>query len=512
MAPARTPPGNRPKREYRRPRRSDPEVIAAVDLGSNSFHMIVARPVHGRLLILDQMREMVQLASGLDANHCLDARTQRRALACLRRFGQRLRDMPAGSVRAVGTNTLRQATNAQRFLQRAEPALGHPIEIVGGQEEARLIYLGVASTVAVDAGRRLVIDVGGGSTECIVGRGLEPLEMESLGVGCVGLSRAYFPQGRISRAAFVEAELAAGLEFQAIEQKFRALGWQTAIGASGTVKAAGELARLLGEKGGITGSGLAAIRERLIHAKSVRRLKNLGLRPERAAVLPGGIAVLMAAFEALGIAHLEVSEGALREGVLYDLLGRMHHDDIRERTITALCEDYRVDQIHARRVEATARGLLAQVAERWGIGAEGALRLGWASRLHELGLAISHSQYHRHGAYVLRHADLPGFSRSDQEWLAALVGAHRRRFPEGGFDSLPDPQQALRLAILLRLAVLLHRARAPGTPTVGLTVTDRSITLAWPKRWLSAHPLTKADLAQEAIYLRAVGIRLRLSR
>ncbi|MEK7313976.1 MAG: Ppx/GppA phosphatase family protein, partial [Deltaproteobacteria bacterium] len=408
--------------------------------------------LNGQLHVLDRLQEMVRLAAGLDADNRLDKPSRARALECLSRFGERLRGMPAGTVRAVGTNTLRQARNAGKFLAAAEQALGHPIEIISGQEEARLIYQGVARNLPDDDRQRLVFDIGGGSTEIVVGRRQEPVRMESLYVGCVGLSRAHFPKGRLTAKAMRRAETAAHLEFQPVEAQFRALGWQSAYGSSGTVRAIGAVvqARRWGE-GDITLDALYRLRDLLLAAGQVRQLKSLGMSEERAAVLPGGLAILIAAFEALKIERLEVADGALREGLLYDLLGRIRHEDVRARTIAGLCARYQVDRAQAERVARTAQHCLALTAETWGLDEEAGRALDWAARLHEVGLAIAHSKYHRHGAYLVQHSDMPGFSWQEQRLLAALVRGHRRRFPEEVFGEFPKgpARTARRLAVLL---------------------------------------------------------------
>ncbi len=480
-------------------------TIAAVDLGSNSFHMVVARPVNGHLNVLDRLREPVRLASGLDAAGNLDAEAQQRALACLERFGQRLRDMPPGSVRAVGTNTLRKARNSDDFLDAAAAALGHPIEIISGLEEARLIYLGVSHSLPASPGHRLVMDIGGGSTELIIGEGFEPIYMESLYMGCVSLSQAWFSDGDISAKAFRRAEIAAGQELQAIEQDYRRLGWAEAVGSSGTIRAVGDVVQAMGwSENGITLPALQRLREAMIAAGHVGRVAAAlqGLPPERAAVFPGGVAILIATFAALGIERMQVSDGALREGLLYDLMGRIRHEDVRSRTINVLKDRYNVDKDQAQRVNDTATYCLHQVMQAWKLEEEcAASLLDWSARLHEIGLAVAHSGYHKHGAYLLEFSDMPGFSRQEQKALSALVRSHRRKFSPAVFRVLPEAQRErlMRLAILLRLAVLLHRSRADiALPPFYMDADGKSLTLRFPAGWLELHPLTQADLAQEA--------------
>ncbi|MEO6697727.1 MAG: exopolyphosphatase, partial [Gammaproteobacteria bacterium] len=393
-----------------------PEIIAAVDLGSNSFHMIIARTHRGKPYTLDRLRETVRLAAGLDKDNRLTAEAQRRALDCLKRFGQRIAAIAPGNLRTVGTNTLRRAHNAKYFLQRAQQALGHPIEIIGGREEARLIYLGVAHSLADGAGKRLVVDIGGGSTELIIGERFEPRHMESLQMGCVTSSLKHFPSGAITPASMQRAEIAAKQELQNLTRHYRSIGWMDCIGSSGTINAIHDIiAANRWSRDGITLSSLKKLRKHLLAAGHVNRLQLPGLRGDRAPVLPGGLAILLAVFESLAIERMHATGGALRDGLLYDLLGRIRHKDIRDHSITRLSMQYHVDTEQAKRVEQTAKRLLKQLPQ-WQLDSYQAM-LGWSARLHEIGLAVSHSQYHKHGAYLVEHSDMPGFSRQEQQLL-----------------------------------------------------------------------------------------------
>ncbi|AHE98530.1 exopolyphosphatase [Thioalkalivibrio paradoxus ARh 1] len=490
------------------------DTVAAVDLGSNSFHMLVARWHDGEIITVDRLKETVRLASGLDARNRLSEEAQQRALDCLRRFGQRLRNLPPGSVRALGTNTLRKARGARGFLEAAEDALGHPVEIIGGREEARLIYLGVAHTLADDGGRRLVIDIGGGSTEVIIGERFEPRLAESLQMGCVTFSRQHFPDGRITAARFRQAELHAQLELQPIVAAYRQMGWEQALGSSGTLLA---LDRMLHEGGmekalGISLGGLETLRARMIEIGHIDWLNLPGLSEDRKPVIVGGLAVLLGAFRGLAIERLTTSDGAMREGVVHDLFGRFHHEDVRARTIQNLRKRFAVEARHAERVATEAMRLFEPVARTWQLGGVEADLLTWAAELHEIGLALSHSRYHKHGEYILTHADLPGFSRQEQADLALLVRAHRRRLQPKLFESLPKARRRrlMRLALLLRLAVLLHRSRNDQpVPLQAVRVERREITLEFGAGWLSEHPLTVTDLEQEAVQLDPLGFTLR---
>lgn len=487
------------------------QTLAAVDLGSNSFHMIVVRKDHGEFQVLDRMREMVQLGAGLDVRNRLSEESRARALACLERFGQRLRALPRGSVRVVGTNTLRKARGAAGFIREAERTLGHPIQVISGIEEARLIYLGVSHSLADKGGHRLVVDIGGGSTELIIGERAEPIQLESLYMGCVSMTQQYFADGPISKSALRAADVAAGLELEGIAGTFRTLGWTEAVGASGTAKS---IARVVEEQGwsenGISRESLKKLRKALLDAGHAKKLSLKGLTKERAPIFAGGFVVLANTFEALGIEHMQVSEGSLREGVIYDLMGRIEHEDVRERSVHALCQRYHVDPNQAARVERTALALLQQVAADWGLEDEHhAAALGWAARLHEVGLDIAHSQFQKHGAYVVEHADLLGFSRQEQQVLAALVRGHRRKLPTAVFDALPNglAESALRLCLVLRLAVKLHRSRtSKPLPELHLRVTENRLRLTFPDGWLASHPLTAIDLEREQDYLKSVDI------
>jgi exopolyphosphatase/guanosine-5'-triphosphate,3'-diphosphate pyrophosphatase len=485
-------------------------TVAAVDLGSNSFHLIVAQTGPGGVRVVDRLRETVRLGTGLDADKRLGGEVVELALACLQRFGERLRDLPPGAVRAVGTNTLRRARNARSFLKRAQEALGHRIEVISGYEEARLIYLGVASGLAGDA-QRLVIDVGGGSTELIIGAGPKPQLMESLHIGCVSMTLAHFSDGKVGRKAWRRAVLAARQELEPVQGTFRMRGWQEAIGASGSIRAVGDVARAAGwSNGAITDEVLERCEAAVLAAERLDQIDLPDLSEERRPVFAGGLAVLRAAFTALGIERMQVASGALREGLLADLLGRLEAVDERERTVTLLAQRHSVDAEQAERVARTALALLGQIAEPWGLQAPPhAKLLLWAARLHELGLVVSHSQYQKHGAYLLEHGDMAGFSRDEQSVLAALVRAQRRKFPLDAFAKLPSPwdRKAHRLAVILRSAVLLHRARSEdAVPALRCVAVGRTYRLEFPAGWLEQRPLTLADLEEEAGYLDPAGV------
>ncbi|WP_019571776.1 exopolyphosphatase [Thioalkalivibrio sp. ALMg3] len=481
---------------------NDAETVAAVDLGSNSFHMIVARRQDGEVLKVDRIKETVRLASGLDPDGQLDPEVGQRALACLDRFGQRLRQLPRGCVRVVGTNTLRQMDDSRAFLRAAEEALGHPVEIIAGREEARLIYLGVAHALADDSGRRLVMDIGGGSTEFIIGERFEPVLAESLEMGCVTFTQRFFADGKLTRKAFAAAQLQAQRELQPIASAYRAAGWEQALGASGTILALDRMVHEgeLDEAPGVSRESLERLRDSLIEQGAIKRLKWPGLAEDRAPVIAGGLAVLLGAFEALGIERLHPSDGALREGVIHDLLGRFRHEDVRGGTIHHLRRRFAVDASQAERVQATVARLVTAVRAAWELGEDDAERLDWAAELHEIGLALAHSKYHKHGEYILTWADLPGFSQPEQAELAWLVRLHRGGLKPKLLSGVREDRARplLFMAALLRLAVLLHRSRAPDpVPLERIEATQEGLTLTFAPDWLDTHPLTRADLDAE---------------
>ncbi len=485
------------------------DLLAAVDIGSNSFHMVVARHVLGQLRIVDRLREMVRLAAGLDGQGGLDAAAMRRAVDCLSRFGQRLRELPPQRVRAIATNTVRALRHPRAFLLPAETALGHGIEVVAGREEARLIYLGVAQGNPPKDHRRLVMDIGGGSTEFIIGEGFEPLERESLQMGCVASTRRFFGNGRLGRKRWRDALTEVSAEFQQFGATYRARGWQEVIGSSGTIKAIGDIHRAMKlSRGVITREGLAAVRDALLDFETIERIRLPGLSEERRPVIAGGVLVLEAAFAELGLESMDVSETAMREGVLHDMLGRAQHRDPREASVAALAQRYDVDRAQATRVETTALMLFDQVRDAWDLDDGQRLMLAFAARIHEIGLVIAHSQYHAHGAYVVEHADIAGFSTQEQQALAALLRCQRRSLSMNAINALPERmvEPTLRCVLLLRLAVLLHRSHEAGAPPeCTLRVGARQLQLRLSRRWLDGHPLTRSDLDAEREYLADVG-------
>lgn len=491
-----------------------PETVAAIDLGSNSFHMIVARlEESGTLSVIDRLRDTVRLGGGLNKHGIINESAQHRAFVCLETFAQRIRDLPNSAVRIAGTNTLRVAKNAERFVNRAEEILGHSIEIIDGREEARLIYLGVAHGLAAKEGKRLVVDIGGGSTEFIIGQSMTPLIMESNYIGCVSASNRFFADGKVTRKRMKIAELEAALTMLPQASSFTSGKWDEAIGCSGTIKA---IANIVREQNwcqdGISFDSLQKLRDAVITTKYIDKLQLAGLNEDRKPVFAGGLAVLLGAFKVLNIDHMQVSDQSMREGLLYDLVGRITHNDVRDATVEAYISRWGVDIEQAKRVTDTVEKLCASACEQWMIKDDQLkLLLRWASMLHEIGLQVSHNNHHKHGAYILTNADMQGFSRQEQALLAALVLSHRSKFRIGTFNELMDHfvNAGKHMCVLLRIAVLLHRGRTDQSgPDINIAVTDSSISLRFPDGWLDDHSMTLADLIKEIKYLDAAGYKL----
>lgn len=488
-------------------------TLAAVDLGSNSFRLQVARVEGKQLYPLDSLREMVRLAAGLGADKRLDEDSQARALDCLKRFGERLRGFSPHAVRAVGTNSLRVARNATTFLKKAEAAIGFPIEIIAGREEARLIYLGVAHGLPNSGSHRLVMDIGGGSTEFIIGSRLKPVKMESLYMGCVSYSLRFFPEGKITRGAMKRAELAAGSEIQTIATEFSRDQWEEAFGSSGTARALGEIIKLnnfdlAAINGDITRDGLENFREHLLRAGEIKKLEIPGLRPDRAPVIVGGFAIMSAAFSELGIPRMSQAMGALRQGVLYDLLGRFHKQDMREVTVKQFMQRYRVDAAQAGRVEALALSLGKQLLTVNPDETEEMLQiLSWVARLHEVGISVAHSGYHKHSAYILGNADMPGFSTMEQQRMSMLARAHRGTCSKA--HEFMVEAHDIPLLLALRFATLFYRSRSDvPLPDIGIRLDDREIGLAIDSGWLERNPLTQTALSAEIEQWACLGFDL----
>lgn len=483
-------------------------ILAAVDLGSNSFRLQIARVEGDQFYTLDNLREPVRLAAGLSGNRYLDDAAQQRALVALSRFSERLRGLPAQAVRAVGTNSLRVAKNAPEFIPLAEKTLGFPIEVIAGREEARLIYLGVARGLPQTTGNRLVIDIGGGSTEFIIGSGLTPLKLESLYMGCVSFSQRFFPDHKITKQNLKQAELAARTEIQTIVNDYKGQ-WSAAFGSSGSAKVLCEILELNHfSQSGITRDGLEQLRAHLLKIGDVQKLNLQGLRPDRMPSLAGGFAIMYAAFSELNIDKMQLATTALREGVLYDLWGRFHDDDIREITVQQFMQRYRVDVGQAQRVTELACNLAQQFLGD-DLDETALQKLAWAGKLHEIGISVAHGGYHKHTAYILANADMPGFSKKDQQRLSQLAIAQR-----GNLEKIQQQLVSIEdyvMTLSLRLAVLFCRSRSGSElPPIRAHFSGTKYFLSLPTAWLELNPLTNTALAEEIKQWKSLGINFQL--
>lgn len=500
-----------------------PQMYAAIDLGSNSFHLVIARELHGQVQIVDKHKEMIRLRSGLDKKGYLTETAFTNGIACLERFGQLISALPSHHIRAVGTNTLRNARNSQAFLTQAKQALGHEIQIIAGQEEARLIYLGVAHGLPHTHEQRLVMDIGGGSTEYIIGQAFEHEHLTSTEMGCVSMTQRYFSKPEITDKKMVKAIAGCRQILRPHYRQLMQLGWEKAYGASGSIKSIGQILVENGWDGAepdtlpgsITLKGLYQLRDVVVKAGSVAKAPLKGLKEERIPVLAGGLAILIATFEELAISQMLVSSNALREGLVYDTLGRLYDADVRETSVKAAQTWLKVDTTQAKAVANTALALYASVKQTWALEDNEYnydKLIKWAALLHEAGISLSYKRYRFHSAYLIEHFDMAGFTQQEKQMLAALLLNHRGKFLQDPYQRL-DPAHVTglqRLTVLLRLAVRLHRGRETLTPPMDIQVTQKTeVSLQFAPGWLSRHPLTAMDLATEAERLQAAGFTLK---
>lgn len=485
-------------------------TLAAVDLGSNSFHCQLARVIGDQIYPLDALREPVRLGAGLTEDKTLEEATQERALACLQRFGERLRGFDRHTVRALGTNTLRVAKNSGVFLKKAEAALGFPIEVVAGREEARLIYLGVAHSLPASKEKRLVVDIGGGSTEIIIGANHRPQKLDSLFMGCVSYSLRFFPDGKVSKAAMKQAELAARTELQPVVAGFSRRNWQQAVGSSGTVRALADILQLNGYGDGpITPDGIDRLRTHLLKAGDMARVELAGLKTDRVPVLPGGLAIMNAVLSELDIKTMAAATGAMRQGMLYDMLGRFHHKDMRDVTVSQFMHRYHADALQARRVGALTYALYNKLTADAKQQLDAAQYIAWAAKLHEIGISVAYSGFHKHSAYIISNADMPGFSRDEQTRLSLLVLSHRRSLKKVFEKIEMDVDWSLVLG--LRLAALFCRRRCDVTlPPIQAKAQGRRFRLTLDLDWLLKNPLTVTALRDEVREWDKIGFELKI--
>ncbi|MCX4033129.1 exopolyphosphatase [Aeromonas caviae] len=487
----------------------DNSLYAAVDLGSNSFHMVIARLTEGRMQIIDRIKERVRLAEGMDEQRRMSQEAMARGLDCLALFAERLTNIKPDQIRIAGTYTLRRASNARDFVREAAKVLNHPIEIISGQEEARLIYQGVAHTQHIE-GQVLVMDIGGGSTELIIGEGFEHKALTSRKMGCVSFTQSFFGNGKLGEKAFNAAVLEAQHQLAPIINQYRKLGWQSCLGSSGSIRTVRDV--LQGEEwtdGAITLAGLERLKEEMLKHKRVDQLKLAGLTEERQGVFAAAVAILLGLFTSLPIERMEYSDGALREGLLYEFEERLQHHDIRERTALALSTHYRIDKRQATRVERSVLSLFDALSGPWEMPEEPYRAiLGWAARLHEIGLAINYSGIHKHSAYILQNTDLPGFNQDDQALLAALVRFHRKGLKLSELPALPnhDEQTVLRCIRILRLAVAAHHRRQDNLlPEWNVQAAGDQLVVTLPLDWCDENKLLMQNLEKEHRYCHEQG-------
>ena len=492
----------------------DGSLLAAIDLGSNSFHLIIAKIEHGEMRPMDALAEKVQLGAGLE-NGLLSAESIERGLNCLSRFAQLLESVEPQRIRVVGTNALRQAKNRLDFTLPAREILGTRVDVIYGREEARLVYLGVAHTLADDARSRLVVDIGGGSTEFIIGERFEPQRLESLQMGCVSSSRDCFPNGLINTENYQRAYNQARLETSHIRYRYSASHWVECVGSSGTLNAIEGIVLQNGwSDSGITREALTELERTILSFDHFDNIKLEGLSENRRNVIAAGTAITSALFDTLGIEQMRASKGALREGVIYDLMGRLSHEDVRERTINALMQRYSVDVDTSEIVERRCRTFFSATRGSWKLHNEDWELLHWAARTHEIGMAISHKHFNRHTAYLLRNADLPGFSQEEQELLAILTQGQRGKIDE---QQLQDQSRAAGRRILYLLTIIRLAARfkyveiLEQLPEFAVYADDTSLGLGFPDGWLQEHPLTYSELEQEQSHLGKLGMELQFS-
>lgn len=492
---------------------NDESLFAAIDIGSNSFHLIVAKLDHGELRPIETLAERVQLGAGLVKSR-LSKDAIERGLDCLTRFQQVITSLEPARIRVVGTNALRQAKNRRTFTEAAEQLLGVPVDVVYGREEARLIYLGVAHTLADDGHSRLVIDIGGGSTEFIIGQRFEPMRLESLQLGCVSYSKDHFADGKLNKRNFSAAYDAAMIEISHIKRRFNAKNWQEAVGASGTLQAIEALIQYNGWRdSGIDRESLDRLRRCLLDFGHVDAIELPGLSDKRRSVITAGVAIASAVFDGLDIEHMRTSSGALREGVIYDLLGRLGHEDVRERSINAMISRYGADPSIAALVANRVRLFAEAASDAWDLSSNDIDCLAWAARCHEIGVAISQKHYNRHSAYLLRHSDMPGFSQREQETMATLVRGHRGKLKAEIFLDIADRERpkTLKMLALLRLAVLFKHVEALESPKdFKVKVKYNTLTMIFPDGWRDQHPLTSKEINDSRSAMKKLGVSLRL--
>ncbi|MGX7356892.1 guanosine-5'-triphosphate,3'-diphosphate diphosphatase [Citrobacter sp. ESY80] len=474
-------------------------LYAAIDLGSNSFHMLVVREVAGSIQTLTRIKRKVRLAAGLNSDNVLSAEAMERGWQCLRLFAERLQDIPQPQIRVVATATLRIAVNADEFIAKAQEILGCPVQVISGEEEARLIYQGVAHTTG-GADQRLVVDIGGASTELVTGSGAQTTSLFSLSMGCVTWLERYFTNRNLAQENFDEAEKAAREVLRPVADKLRFHGWKVCVGASGTVQALQEIMMAQGMDERITLAKLQQLKQRAIHCGRLEELEIEGLTLERALVFPSGLAILIAIFTELNIQCMTLAGGALREGLVYGMLHLPVDQDIRSRTLRNIQRRFMVDTDQANRVSQLAVHLLEQVKDEWHLEAISRELLQSACQLHEIGLSVEYKQAPLHAAWLVRNLDLPGFTPAQKKLLATLLLNQTNPVDLSSLhqQNAVPPRIAEHLCRLLRLAIIFAaRRRDDLVPHITLQAQDENLTLTLPEGWLEHHPLGTELIDQE---------------
>ncbi|GEA07176.1 guanosine-5'-triphosphate,3'-diphosphate pyrophosphatase [Alteromonas sp. KUL42] len=487
------------------------EYYAAVDLGSNSFHMVIVHVVNGSVQIIGKIKQKVRLAAGLDEELALDEVSMERGWQCLQVFSERLQDIPPSNIKIVATATLRLATNAQVFIKKAEEILNHKLEVISGEEEARQIYLGVAYTSA-NQGNSLVIDIGGASTEIVIGNDMQPIHLKSLDMGCVTFMERYFEGGNITQQNFDNAKAAAHALIADVADAFLCFDWENCLGASGTPQAITEILVAQGISDAIRLDYLYHLEKQCIEGENIKSLSIDGLDDSRKPIFPSGLAILISLFEALHIQHMNISGGALREGLIYGMLDNIRENDRRQQTLNQAKYRYHIDGNHANNVQQVALALCHQLCAQQNIcHLDTETILGAAAQLHEIGLHIEYKRHHEHGEYILSHIDLPGFTRLQRAAIRDLVAQHRLAINNATFDKYHQDYRPMLQGLLrvLRIAVVLClRRQNKHIPEVSLACDGSNWVLSFPEGWLKAHPLINAELANECWLQHKAGCEL----
>jgi len=488
-------------------------LYAVVDLGSNSFHMSITRLVANSVQTVDKIKRKVRLASGLNNKNELSNDAMLRGLECLNFFAERLQDIPPNNIRVVATATLRLAVNSEDFIRKAEKVLGHKIVVLSGAQEAENIYLGVAHTSASED-KRLVLDIGGASTELIVGNAFDAIKVSSVNVGCVTYNQQFFVGGKLSKENMQQAKDAAKAIFAPLVDEYKKIGWQSVLSSSGIIQALSEILRANHQPAIITLPYLYSLENALINSKNIDNVAITGLTIERQPVFASGLAILIAVCEILNIAELQLSSGALREGVLYEMLPNMRQISIRQRTVNSIAERFYVDKDHALRISTQAQVIFDSFVEQWSLKKDNSFKLLLAScALHEIGLLLEFKNHQEHGAYIIKNADLPGFDQVDKQLLATLVQLQKSNIDISKLkeQTATSYQNACYLLIIFRLAIIFCQRRNDNElPTFTTNVSNRNISLRFPQKWLKAHPLIIDELNQESLYLSTIGMSLTL--